>query len=551
MKTIIPHQCVQGTHPELAIAAPGGRESLAGLTFRSWRAYFGQRLPTPSRRRGVAVLLVLGMLAMTLALSYASLRSQATVAQLANNVGRGEAARLAAESGIYTALHRMSEGAWAGLEPPFNTFSANLTDNEWYEVSLLTGDGPLPATDPLYNPGEFAYRVTITSKGYASDPGQPAVQAIHTIEAIVQLARRRLLAEPAGWSDLEPLTVHQWASNGSNVTQFPVRFEGPVKFLGPLNLSPSYPLLTTPAKRYFQDLEKMRVNSLGDHRPFSGPVTIVHSQQSSETRNYLQDLNVSFPDTVAGTTPPAAHPVTVFTYKLYPGGQTYTIPILQSLYGGSLQNLTLEPDPASNPLGIYRSRNSLAIYNNVHIQGTIISDGMTPEIQVYGTDVTLDGVNLAPLEGTTQQYQLPVTLIRDHLRFHGSSDAAIRGLAMVYGEFEIREGPKMATFNLTGQLMTAGLAVRGRSEIALLGALEWDTQHTLFLLQYALLPAAKQYYPVWMQDKSGVPYAPLLKFERGNSDVKYHWHNWSQPVYQKDPADPGLRWNLIRWSEGT
>ena len=489
------------------------------------------------------------MLAMTLALSYASLRSQATVAQLANNLGRGEAARLAAESGIFTALRRMSEATWAGTE---TSFSSNLSDNEWYEVEFKTGDGPLPATDPLYNPNEFAYRVIITSKGYASDPGQPSVRAIHQIEAIVQLARRKIMAEPAGWSDLEPLAVHQWDGTRAVATQFPVRFEGPVKLLGSLSLFPSYPLSTNPEERYFKDLEKMRVNGLGDHRPFKGPVTLVHNLQTSETRNYLQDLNVSFPNTAATSDPPAVIPTTVASYKLYPGGKTYTIPILQMLYGSSLQNRTIGPHPVTNPLGIYRSRNSLAVYNNVHFRGTIISDGMTPDIQVYGTDVTLDGVNLAPLEGTTQQYQLPVGLVRNHVRFHGTSDAAIRGLMMVTGEFEIKEGPKTAKFDLTGQLMTAGLAVRGRSDIALLGALEWETQHVLFLLQYLpLVPTSTQYYPVWMQDKSGVPYAPLIKFAHDNSGVKYHWHNWPEPVYQKDPADPGLRWNLVRWSEGT
>ncbi len=505
-----------------------------------------QASSTPvSRRRGVAVLLVLGMLAMTLALSYASLRGQATVAQLANNLGRGEAARLAAESGVFTALRRMSEGTWAGVTVPF---SGNLSADTWYEVSFATGDAQLTPADPQY--GEFAYRVTITSVGYSSDPGQPTVRAIHKIDAIVQLARRTILAEPAGWSDLEPLTVHQWG-NRLIVTQFPLRIAGPVQLLGTLNLFPEYPLSTNPEERYFQDLEKMRVDSLGDHRPYNGPVNIAKNRQTQETLEDLQDLSVSVIDSAASTTPPVAYPVTVLTYKLYPGGKSYTIPILQALYTSSLQNRTIVPDPVANPLGIYRSHNSLAIYNDVHIQGTIISTGTTPDIQVHGTDVTIDGVNLAPLEGSTQNYQLPVALIKDDLRFHGTSDARVTGLAMVYDEFELKEGPKTAKFDLTGQLMTAGLAIRGRSEIALLGALEWETQHSLFLLQYPLLPSEKKYFPVWMQEQSGVTYAPLLKVQRDASGVKYHWQDWTQPVYQKDPTDQGLRWNLIRWSEGT
>jgi hypothetical protein len=54
-----------------------------------------------------------------------------------------------------------------------------------------------------------------------------------------------------------------------------------------------------------------------------------------------------------------------------------------------------------------------------------------------------------------------------------------------------------------------------------------------------------------MQDNAGVPYAPLLRFQRDTTGVKYHWQNWTEPVYKKDPADQGLRWNLVRWSEGT
>jgi hypothetical protein len=523
------------------------RQTIVAFRSAKGRSFAEQKTTFASRRRGVAVLLVLGMLAMTLALSYASLRSQATVSQLASNVGRGEAARLAAESGIFTALRRMSEGTWAGVSVPF---SQNLSDNNWYDVSFSTGDGPLPAADPSYNPGEFAYRVTITSIGYASDPGQPSVRAIHKIDAIVQLARRSLLAEPAGWNALEPLAVHQW-SNRLIVTQFPVRFSGPVQLLGTLNLFPEYPLSTNPEQRYFRDLDKMRVDGLGDHRPYNGPINVAKNRQTQQTLDNLQDLGVSVIDSAASTTPPAEHPGTVLSYKLYPGGKSYTIPILQTLYGSSLQNRTIAPNPVTNPLGIYRSRNSLAIYNNVNITGTIISDGTTPEIQVHGTDVSISGVNLAPLESTSQTYQLPVALVRDDLRFHGSSDATVRGLTMVYDEFELKEGPKTARFNLTGQLMTSGLAVRGRSEIALLGSLEWETQHALFLLQLPILGPTEKYYPVWMQTKSAVPYSPLLRVERETNGVKYHWHNWTQPVYQKDPADAGLRWNLIRWTEAT
>jgi hypothetical protein len=515
------------------------------------RRQFSGLTPTArqkSVRRGVAVLLVLGMLAMTLALSYASLRGQATVAQLAENQGRGEEARLAAESGIYTALRKMSDGTWAGAD---TSFSGNVSDHSWYEVSFVTGDALLTPADSSY--GEFAYRVTIASTGYSSDPSQPAVRAIHKVDAIVQLARRTILAEPATWADLEPYAVHQWA-NRQIYTHFPVRIQGPTQIRGALHLANEYPLVSEPEKRYLQDLKAKRDDGGPDHRPFAGPLTIAFSKQSTATMTQLQtDLGLTLADTTASNTSPVAHPGPVVSYRLYPGGKAYTAPILQDEYGSALENVTLEPDPTTNPLGIYRNRNSIDVNDNVRIRGTIIGEGTTSDIQVYGANVSLEPVNLAPLEGSSQTYQLPVAILRDDIDIHDTSDATISGLLMCYDEFEIRSGSKNAQFQFNGQLMAAGLAVRGREEFALLGSLEWTTQHALFLLQFdPLVPTATRYFPEWMEDQVNLPEEPRLRFTRDTSGVKYHWHPWgTQAVYQKDPADPGLRWNLVRWVEGS
>jgi hypothetical protein len=332
-----------------------------------------------------------------------------------------------------------------------------------------------------------------------------------------------------------------------------VRLEGPVQFLGPLNLANEYPLVSAPEKRYLQDLNARRQAGGPDNRPLNGPVSIAFARQTAATMSQLQnDMGLAVTDTAAATTSPISHPGIVISYRLYPGGKLYTAPILQNVYGSTLQNVTLEPDPVANPLGIFRNRNSIDINDNVHIRGTIIGEGTTSDIQVYGANVTLEGVNLAPLEDSSQTYQLPVAILRDDIDIHGSSNAAISGLLMCYDEFEIRNGPKTAQFQFNGQLMTSGLAVRGREEFALLGTLEWTTQHTLFLLQYLpLVPTSTKYFPEWMQDKVNLPEEPRLKFVRSNSGVKYHWHTWTQSVYQKDPADPGLRWNLVRWVEGT
>jgi hypothetical protein len=189
---------------------------------------------------------------------------------------------------------------------------------------------------------------------------------------------------------------------------------------------------------------------------------------------------------------------------------------------------------------------------------------------VYGTNVSLEGVNLAPLESTNQAYQLPVAIIKDDLRFHGTSGAVVRGMTMVYDEFELKQGPTTETFALTGNLFTSGLALRGRST-GVLTESQWaaDFQEwqdatgggLLATLLSSLLNSVKSllglggsdsvYFPEWMQAQRGLTVQPKLLFEPETSGVRPHWQNWSQPIYQKDPADAGLRWNLVRWTESS
>ncbi|MFO0885250.1 MAG: hypothetical protein U0894_13855 [Pirellulales bacterium] len=55
--------------------------------------------PLRHKRKGVAVLLVLGILAMTLALAYGMMRTQSESLTLIDNAGRADMARIAAQTG--------------------------------------------------------------------------------------------------------------------------------------------------------------------------------------------------------------------------------------------------------------------------------------------------------------------------------------------------------------------------------------------------------------------------------------------------------------------
>src|SRR5437763_2390944 len=130
------------------------------------------RLHRLYRPRGIAVIMVLGILAITIAVSYATLRGQGTTTQLARNGGRSLEARAAARSGISAALRAMSENTWGGVS---STLQSNVTANSWYQVTFKTGDAKLTSTDPVYS--EWPFRLTIESIGYAADPLNTNIQA--------------------------------------------------------------------------------------------------------------------------------------------------------------------------------------------------------------------------------------------------------------------------------------------------------------------------------------------------------------------------------------
>jgi hypothetical protein len=243
---------------------------------------------------------------------------------------------------------------------------------------------------------------------------------------------------------------------------------------------------------------------------------------------------------------PVSYPGAVLSYKLYPGGKSYTTPVLQNNYGNPIQNVTIAPDPVNNPLGVFRSSGSLSIQNDVHITGTIITDSSS-DIQVYGTNVSFSPLNLPSLYGTSQVYQLPTALVATDLRMNTGSAVQFGGTAIVWNEFELKAGATNSTFALTGSLLADTLLLRGRTPWTQTPA-TWNTDKTLFTAQL-LGPNPILYFPDYLENKKAFVVKPTLTFSPDSSGVKPHWHDWSQPVYQADPADPGLKWEVVRWEE--
>src|SRR5437763_9838630 len=123
-----------------------------------YRRIPSHRLHRLHRPRGMAVIMVLGLLAITIAISYATLRGQGTTTQLARNGSRSLEARAAARSGISAALRAISENAWGGVSA---TLNSKVTPNSWYQVTFRTGDDTLTETNASYS--ERPFRLTIES----------------------------------------------------------------------------------------------------------------------------------------------------------------------------------------------------------------------------------------------------------------------------------------------------------------------------------------------------------------------------------------------------
>src|SRR5262245_64778158 len=102
---------------------------LPPLTPHRHRRVPPHRVHRHSRPRGIAVVMVLGLLAITIAVSYATLRGQGTTTQLARNGSRSLEARAAARSGVSAALRARSENAWGGGSLTLNSQVTTISCN--------------------------------------------------------------------------------------------------------------------------------------------------------------------------------------------------------------------------------------------------------------------------------------------------------------------------------------------------------------------------------------------------------------------------------------
>lgn len=495
-------------------------------------------------RRGVSYIAVLGILSVSLALSYSVIRTQSSVILLQRNSDRRAEARQAAMSGLAEGLRRMHRTSWSGVDA---TFSGWISDTQRYDVRYTAGDDSLTQTTAEY--GELPYRVTVTATGYAADVSSTAVIGSYQIRAVVRLAPVALPAEPAGWSTVQQYTLYQWRPQAwSYLSRFdvevPSRIEGAVRAQKEIKLCDDHPEDETARKRLLSDLNQMRSAGYGDQRPFSGPLHVSYSDTPWSTRSLLtSELGLSISDHSPSNTADWRLYSAPTTYRMYPGGPTYSV----QQVGGDLSNVTLEPNPATNPLGLFQRSGSINVWSNVTVRGTLLIQG-GGDLRVLGQNVRFLGADLRALTGGQTPIQLPVLIVDDDLDVANNAGCEINGMVCVGDDLEVFQGPQSAcSFTLRGRATATEIVLRGRDE--------WDRDSSWWAERYSWFAAqlgqtgGVAHFPEWLRRTQGLNYAPRILFAAPAAAVTYHWKENEAAVYAPAANDEGLRWDVVDWRE--
>ncbi|MBA4018348.1 MAG: hypothetical protein C0483_14375 [Pirellula sp.] len=484
----------------------------------------------------MAVVLVLGMIAMTLAVSYALLRAQAETLRSSSNVELRSEARQAAWTGLSAALRRMNQSSnWAGAD---STLTGTINTYQSYTALYTTGDAAATADGP--DAADWPYRVTITSTGYAVDPNASTTTTTYKIEAVVKLVPRRLQDNPSPWASMQNYVVYQTNTDDVNL-QLPFRIEGPVRLQGSLStFSQTYPSPTGARNRYLSDLNAMRTNGYPDARPFNGPITLPTNSTSSSIRSlFTSNLGVTLINASGAATSGWSAPGTLSTYQLYPGGKTYTVPSLPS----SISATTYQADPRLNPAGLFRA-GDVTLGNNAVVVGTIISTG---KVQISGTGVSIQPVAMRNVDGASAIVQMPAIVASNDVQINSGASASVSGTVVTFSTLSAPTGTQATQFDLNGRLICRTMNLANRSEFNV-GSSWWSLIWSFFGDQ-EFDSNGTRYFPAYCNAWS-MQYTPRITIAPATGPATIQqWFTPGTPVYNVLNGDTGLRWSVLRFKE--
>jgi hypothetical protein len=490
---------------------------------------------TRGRRSGIAIILVLAMIAMTMTVSYSLLRSQ--TAQLKSSSGSELRldAREAALSGMSAALRKMNQTSWSGAD---STFTGSLSNTQTYSVTFTTGDDAILTTDA--NAAEWPYRVTITATGYAADAAVSTVPTTYQVQAVATLIPKGASPNPTPWSTMQSYVLYQTGTD-DNTLQLPFRVEGPVRLQGSMtSFCATYPAPTPCRSQYLTDLNVMRTMGYGDHRPFTGPIYLPTSSTSSTIRNLLtNNLGVTLNNMSSSSSSGWSAPQNVSSYQLYPGGRSYTIPTLATTVSG----VTLQPDPRTNPAGMFFRNGDVTLGNNTTIVGTVISSG---KVKLTGTNISLQAYSLPPLNGQSTNYQLPAIVATSDLVLDDGATTTVSGTVATFTKFSAVAGTQSSQLDLQGRLICRQMEILSRDEWSL-GSFWWSLAWNWFKAQEDD-NGGQKYVPPYMTGW-GMDYQPKIKIAAAPAPTNQQWFTPGTPLYAVGSGDGGLRWSVIRMKE--
>lgn len=510
---------------------------------RNPRTGLGKRAARRRRaRQGISVLVVLLLLSTTLALSYAILRSQGTALQLQDNATLHLSARQAAMSGIAVGLKKMHDTSWDGVD---SSLSGTVRSHCTFKVDFRTGDPSLTSSSPDYS--EYPYRVSLVSTGTATDAGDTNRSATYRVRAVVRLIPRKLPDEPSEWFSMTTNTVHQYNKTGSVTLAVPCRIEGTIRSYGKWDFPAECKWGSTEETDYLRDLNSMRLAGMGDYRPFDRQMTLPFSKQPSGLIDAITALGITPNDLTMSPADDWDFPANVRTYQIYPGGKTYSVsapPLSHYLW-----STTLQPHPMTNPLGIFGRDGSVALGDNVTVQGTLLQSSNGGNIVFSGRSVQITPLDLPAIYPDTRPVQLPVVMARRDFQIAAGAQGSITGLVAAWRQFDVATDHQGASsVEMACRIVAQDLHIHGLDEWKSVSSFWWQWLYALYYLQQS---AGDKFFPRWLKTVSGLDYSPRIVIRPDTRSINYHypWLSTSNPIYVAHPDDGGLRWEVVDWTE--
>jgi hypothetical protein len=484
-------------------------------------------------RRGISVVVVLAILAVTLASSYAIMRSQFVSNRIQQNSNRHGLARQAAMIGLSVAMRSMEQSGWGGVN---TTLTGTLNSQDSYSATFTAGDDSLTSASANY--AEYPYRVTIVSTGTSVDPLNSQSKATHKVRAVVRLIPRKLNTAP---SDLATIVNYTWyqTANDTFTFQIPLRVQGKVRVQGVVALTGDYSWSSSISDEYLDDLDRMRSNGYPDDRPFNGPLELSFTTNNGTVRNWLTNtVGVSLiSNSATGMSAQWIFPGSIGTYRLYPGGPSYNVPSAPSTI-----STTLQANPTTNPAGLFYASGDVTLANGANLNGTLVG---ASHVTVTGNNVSLSPVDLMSLQGNSNKIRLPTVLASDDMIINDTGSPTIDGLVATFDKFNVKMSPKAKDLAMQGNVVARRFIAEGKTEFNY-SSLGWNLVKMAFDSQDN--GHGIRYFPAYLGALGNSP-DPNVVFQPPADAVTYVWPTSGFTIYVADPSDGALRWELVDWRD--